>query len=103
MSGRRRHTRFSVTPPADGVVRIPRDILVEEGVGKDLVVVSPSPGVVDEVLTLQLFDKGSRASLRVQVAESRPIVVEGLVRHRLRLRVVALFDERETAAGAVGV
>jgi hypothetical protein len=101
MSGRRKHARFAIAPPAEGVVRIPRDVIVQGGVGSDLVVVSPSPGTVDELLTLELFDKGSSARLRVKVAESRPMVVEGLVRHQLRLRVVSLFDALESPPGAV--
>jgi hypothetical protein len=88
MSGRRSHARFAVTPPAEGVVRVPRDVLVQTDEGRELVVISPSPGVIDEYLNLELSDAGPGSSLRVQVAGSRPIVVEGAVRHRLRLRLV---------------
>ena len=90
MSGRRSHARFAITPAAEGVVRVPRDVHVQTTAGSDLIVISPSPGVINERLRLELFDTGSCSSLHVQVAESRPIVVDGLVRHRLRLLVEGL-------------
>jgi hypothetical protein len=84
--------RFTVTPGAEGVVRIPRDIHVQMNAGGELVVVSPSPGMPGEHLTLEIFEAGSSSIVRVQVAESRPVVVDGLVRHRLRLRIGASSD-----------
>lgn len=95
MSGRRSHARFAVTPAAEGVVRVPRDIHVQTNGGSDLVVVSPSPGVLGEHLTLELFEAGPSSIVRVQVVESRPVVVDGVVRHRLRLRIAALSDGAE--------
>ena len=100
MSGRRSHARFAINPAAEGVVRVPRDVQVQTTAGSDLVVISPSPGIIDEHLSLELFDNGSCSRLRVQVAESRPIVVDGTVVHRLRLRVEALS---QAARGAVDV
>ena len=89
MSGRRSHARFVVTPPVEGVVRVPRDVTVQPDGGNDLVVISPVPGVVDDVLIIELSESGAASSFRVQVAGSRPIMVDGVARHRLRLRVIA--------------
>ena len=42
------------------------------------------PGVVDEELTLGLVGRDGQLDLRVRVLESRPQVMNGVVRHRLR-------------------
>ena len=102
MSGRRSHARFAVNPPAEGVIRVPRDVQIQTTAGSDLVVISSVPGVVDEHLNLELFNNGSCSNLRVQVAESRPIVVDGLVRHRLRLRVETLSQRAPGVGDANG-
>jgi len=99
MSGRRSHVRFAVTPAAEGVVRVPRDIHVETTAGGEFIVVSPSPGVIGEDLTLELFEAGSSSIVHVQVAESGPIVMDGVVRHRLRLRIAALCDSSDKTPG----
>ena len=101
MSGRRSHVRFAVAPAAEGVIRVPQDIHVQTNGGSEVVVVSPSPAVVGEHLTLELFEEGSSSVVHVEVAESRPIVVDGVVRHRLRLRIVALSDDADRTPGAM--
>lgn len=88
MSGRRYHARFAVRPSPEGVVRVPRDVMVQTDGGSDVVVISPLPGVIGEVLILELSNGTHGASLRVQVAASGPIVVGSVVRHRLRLRII---------------
>jgi hypothetical protein len=87
MSGRRRHERFAVGGLWQGALRVSRDVIVD-GVDGNLEVISDSPGVLDEILTLDLTGTRTSTSLTVQVVESRPVIVEGAVRHSLRLSVL---------------
>jgi hypothetical protein len=88
MSGRRSHVRFAVSPGPEGVLRVVRDVAVRcQGAG-EMVAVSREPGVLDEQLVLEVPQADGVLAVRVQVAESRPVIVDGSVRHRIRLRIV---------------
>lgn len=88
MAGRRRHERFAMGGQWEGALRLRRDVAVESGIDGTLAVTSDVPGVADEILTLELIGVGASESLTVQVVESRPVVVDGAVRHSLRLAVL---------------
>lgn len=67
-------------------MRVWRDVFVAtELVGGELAVMSDVPGVVDEVLTLGLLGPEGQLDVRVKVLESNPQIVDGIVRHRLKL------------------
>lgn len=87
MSGRRSHARFVVNPVSDGVLRVRRDVLVEQADERELVVLSREPGIVSEPLAIEVPDLFRNRVLGVRVAESRLVVEAGTVRHRLRLEV----------------
>jgi len=74
--------------PWDGSLRILRDVIVHEEPEGTLVAFSRSPGVVGEELTLHLTGGGRTVRLAVRVLDSRPVVFDGGVRHRVRLDVV---------------
>ena len=92
MFGRRSHPRFSIATPPEGTLRISRDVLVQEAAdGDELVAVSRQAGVVGEALTIEVAeaDRGPwKNAMKVRVAESSPIVIDGTVRHRLRLELI---------------
>ena len=90
MFGRRSHPRFSITTPSEGTLRVLRDVLVQRAVGDELVAISREAGVVGEILTLEVAERtsGSNVATKVRVIESRPMVLDGAVRHRLRLEQV---------------
>lgn len=88
MAGRRRHERFAVGGRWEGALRVRRDVVVESSAEGVLSVVSDAPGVPDEILTLDLIGVHTSESLTVQVLESRPVVVDGGVKHALRLTVL---------------
>ncbi len=71
-------------------MRVLRDVVGQLASDDEFVAVSHAPAVVDEEMTFDLLSGRAALSLRVKVLESRPVVVEGAVRHRLRLR---LLDE----------
>lgn len=84
MSGRRSHVRFDVIPSSEGALRLLRDVVVEGVKENEAVVVSREPGVVGETLTLEIAGEQTSAGCAT-VVESRPVVVDGAIRHRLRL------------------
>ena len=46
-----------------------------------------APAVIGEVMSLHLMTESSSVAFRVQVLESRPVVVNGSVRHEIRLGI----------------
>ena len=73
----------------NGTIRVWRDVSVaRDGVGREVSVVSDEPGVLHEELTLGLAGPEGRVDVRVRVLESQPQVIDGIVRHRLRLLVL---------------
>ena len=96
MSGRRIYSRYQLAAPSEGQLCISRDVTVHVNEASDeIAVLSNVPGVVDEELTLALESSAGNLDLRVKVVDSRPQIVEGLLRHRLRLQLLAA----ETPAG----
>jgi len=65
-----------------------RDVVVLEGTDGVVRAISHVPGVSGEHMTLELAGAGAVATLRVRVIDSRPIVLEGAVRHELQLAVL---------------
>lgn len=67
-------------------MRIGRDVSIAAAqAGGELAVDSDVPGMVDEEFTLGLHGPDGRVDVRVKVIDSNPQIVDGLVRHRLRL------------------
>ena len=99
MSGRRSHPRFAVAVPWVGSMRVLRDVVVQRTGAGELLVVSHAPAIVGEEMSLDLMGDGHCLELRVRVLESRPVIIAGAVRHRIRL---ALVEPRhvETAPAA---
>ncbi len=88
MSGRRSHSRFTIIPASEGVLRILTDVVVQQSDSRELVAISREPGIVGEVLAAQIMSRQGTMHTAVRVAESRPLVSDGTVRHRLRLERV---------------
>ena len=97
MLGRRRHERFVFTQPPEGALRVRRDVAVHDGSEGTVMAVGQVPGVVGDVLTLDIAREGVAASARVEVLESRPQLLAGRLQHLLRL-VVRSAAKPETPA-----
>jgi len=85
MFGRRGYQRQAVPDGTEGVMRVLRDVVVLKAKDNEWLAMSREAGVVGEVLTLDRNVHQGSSSLRVRVAESRPVIVNGSVRHRMRL------------------
>jgi hypothetical protein len=105
MSGRRSHPRFAVATPWNGAIRILRDVVVNRTGDHELLAVSNAAAVVGDVQTLELIGAGQSAQLRVRVVDSRPVIIDGTVRHRIRLAMLdvpaAAILEDATVPGIV--
>ena len=89
MFGRRSHARFNIDPASEGVLRVLRDVNVQHLDDDEVVVVARDPGVVGERLTIEIVSGDDSTSIAARVVESRPVVMDGAVRHRLRLNRIA--------------
>ncbi len=85
MFGRRSHSRFTINPASDGVLRILSDVVVRPAENNQLIAISRGPGVVGEVLAVQILSPQGTMQTVARIAESRPFVADGAVRHQLRL------------------
>ena len=90
MSGRRSHPRFAVAIPWNGAMRVLRDVVVDRTGRDELLAVSNVPAIAGEDMSLDLISASRNLALKVKVVESRPVIVEGAVRHRIRLVVTDL-------------
>ena len=88
MAGRRSHPRFAVASPWDGSMRVLKDVVVHRTDSDELLAVGRTAGIVGEEMTLDVMGAGASLGLRVRVLESRPVIVDGSVCHRMRLAVL---------------
>ena len=63
-------------------------MVIERMEGQELAAVSQTPAVVGEEMFLELFSGSDRIAVKVRVLDSRPAVIAGSMRHRLRVVVV---------------
>ena len=79
-------------------MRVLRDVVIHRTEANELQAFSHVPAVAGEDMTLDVMGAGETVGLRVRVVDSRPVMVEGSVRHRIRLAV--LNAEALAALGA---
>ena len=83
MSGRRSHIRFAVLQSPQGMLRVLQDVVVQNTRPDHTIALSREPGVIGETVSVQFPQDNS--DVRAKVLESQPIVIDGNVRHQLRL------------------
>jgi hypothetical protein len=104
MSGRRNQSRVTFVN-SSGVLRVSRDVIVEQPMHDEFVAVSSEPGVPGELLTIAFCGNDDREAVTVRVTASRPRLVNGDVKHELKLKRVdshADHDEVERSAAGSG-
>ena len=96
MRGRRRDERFRFSKPADAGLSVLSDVIVKWNADNEWIVLGREAAVSGETLTLEVDDGEQRNRFIVCVIESCPVIVEGDMRHRIRLQGAeeqpALFD-----------
>jgi hypothetical protein len=84
MLGRRSHARISLESGAEGVLSLARDISVRANGDGHLVAISRDAAVIGERVRVLLAD--DEIIVVAEVIESKPVVCDGAVRHRLLMR-----------------
>jgi hypothetical protein len=82
MLGRRSYTRVSIESGAEGILTLTRDVSVRMTAIGELVAIGRDAAAVGERVRVELADQ----EIPAEVIESRPIVCDGAVRHRLLMR-----------------
>jgi hypothetical protein len=93
MSGRRNHQRVNIGYRAEGQVRVVRNVTIERMDDEELVVISPTAAIEGEQMLLELFSGDRRFALTITVRNSRPVLIGGSMRHRLRVVIDSLQPE----------
>lgn len=84
MLGRRSHARVSIESGGEGVLSLTRDVSVRVNGHGQLVAISRDAGVIGERVRVVLLDQ--HMDVAAEVLESKPVMCDGAVRHRLLLR-----------------
>jgi hypothetical protein len=87
MLGRRSHPRCVVPASVEGVLCICHDVLVRARDAGEVTVVSREPGAPGERCRLTMADPDVEG-FSVRVSNSRPVVIDGSIRHMLQLKLV---------------
>jgi hypothetical protein len=87
MSGRRSHARFEMLQSPEGVLRVVRDVVIQSTTNEHIVAISAEPGVLGTSVSVQLSAHDDSV-VPACVLESQPIVIDGHVKHQLRLHHV---------------
>jgi hypothetical protein len=77
-------------------MRVLRDVVVDRMERDELLAISHTAAVIGEIMTLDLAGAAGSLELKVRVIESRPVIIEGAVKHRIRLGL--LRSEREAGS-----
>jgi len=83
MSGRRNHARFFVSSN-DGMLQVAHDVSAI-WIDGELIAISTVPATAGDALRIEVIVGGLIEQFIVRVEESQPIVVAGVMRHRIRL------------------
>jgi hypothetical protein len=84
MLGRRSHARISLESGAEGVLSLSRDISVRTSGDGHLVAISRDAAAIGERVRVLLSDDD--VTVVAEVIESKPVICDGAVRHRLVMR-----------------
>jgi hypothetical protein len=69
-------------------MRVLRDVVIHRTDDNELHAVSHAPAIIGEEMTLDVMGAGATVGFKVKVLESRPVMIDGAVRHRVRLAVL---------------
>ena len=84
MLGRRSHARISLESGAEGVLSLARDISVRTSGDGHLVAISRDAAAIGE--RVRCCSLMTKCTVVAEVIESKPVICDGAVRHRLLMR-----------------
>ena len=91
MTDRRLDRRFRLIEPSEGNATFFLDVIVEPSGTDEWIAISREPAQVGESLMLDIMigepgDREWREQIAVWVIDSRPVILDGDLRHRIRLQ-----------------
>ena len=97
MGDRRRHQRFVMADACEGTFQLLEDVTIEEVSADELRLVSVTPARPGEVVSVEVPGEhgNGNAVFRGQVAESRPVMTDGTLRHVVIVKMEAGGREPE--------
>ena len=98
MLGRRMYHRHLIAN-STGMLHVSSDVTVQHRDDKELIATADEAHLPGEVLAIELVNGATRARTFVRVTESCPILVDGSIRHRLRLTPVEDADIDDEGVG----
>ena len=84
MLGRRMYHRH-VIADSTGTLHVSNEVTVQHRGDQELIATANEAHLPGEVVAIELVNAGTRARTYVRVTDSCPILVDGSIRHRLRL------------------
>jgi hypothetical protein len=85
VQGRRSSSQLKFTEARNGVLRLLCDVVVQRHTESEWVAISRQPAVVGETLLIDIIDGEQPQQWVVCVIESRPFVLDGDMRYRIRM------------------
>jgi hypothetical protein len=101
MAGRRRTTRFMLDTPVDATLCVHHPVVVDSFAGEEMWITSEFPAARHELYAFSRVGSNPTSNFRLRVEECEPVVVNGSVRHRVRL--TSALDHGPMASAVVGV
>lgn len=101
MAGRRRTRRFLLETPVDAVLCVQHPVVVDSFAGEEMWITSDFPATRNDLFAFNRVGSNPASNFRLRVEECEPIVVNGSVRHRVRL--TSTLDHGPMAAAVLGV
>jgi hypothetical protein len=88
MTMRRTHPRLAPGNPWPGTLRILREVIVRRHTGDELLTIGQTHGVPGETMLLDLVGFDTSLTLTVRVLDSEPVLIDSVLRHRVRFLIV---------------
>jgi uncharacterized protein YqeY len=92
MSDRREATRFELVNGPDAEIRVLRDVVIEHMTERELKVLARNASLEGEELTMHVRSDEGEVMLNVRTVATQPVVIDGRIRHRLFLQILAAIQ-----------
>ena len=101
MSARRRTPRFRMVAPVDAVLVLQQPVTVDRLVGNEMWITTDNAAVHNDLFSFSRIGSNPASNLRLRVTGSEPVILDGAVRHRVRLTCAP--ESGPPAAPLIGV
>jgi hypothetical protein len=101
MSARRRTSRFRLVAPVEAVFVLQQPVTVDQLVGNEMWITSDIAAVHNDLFSFSRIGSNPASNLRLRVTGSEPVILDGVVRHRVRLTCAP--ETGPTATSLIGL